>query len=164
MPIQIKIDRLKPLDKRYRKSAMICAVISLVFLIAIFALLGKIAKSGQKLPVTVFFLSYFLYAVSCTVTLVFGVKAYHKEDNFTVLFQCLFYTISIILCIIIFRFMLCVLLASYGKESLVSNIMGSTSRTQFFVSQFYVFIFLIVALILTFILGTLSLVKIIKDK
>lgn len=164
MPIQIKKDKLKPLDKRYRKSTVVCAVFSLIFLIAIFSLMGKISGNGGKLPVTVFFLTYISYAVSCIVTLVFGVRAYQKEDNFTDLFQCLFYTASIIFCIIIFRFMLCILLAGYGQNALVSSILGSMAHTQFFVSQFYSLIFVIIGILLTFILGVLSIVKLVKDK
>ena len=164
MPKQIKKPKIKPVDKKFRIAAVAGMIMSLLFLAAIFSLIKVIVDTEGKLPTTVLFAAYILYFASCVATLVCGVRAYSKEDNFTDLFQSILVFASIVSCVLNLRFSLIMLFSAYKLNGASSTLIGSQTYTEFISSQYTNWICIVVGTVITIVVGILGIVKLAKNK
>lgn len=164
MPKQIKKPKLKPYDRKYRKSVVGMLIATVIFLGALFGLIKIITDTEGKLVTTILFGAYILYIAACGVSLTYAVKAYKNEDNFNTLFQGFFITAALVFCAMNLRFAFVMLFSAYNLDELASKLMGTATSTEFVSTQYMCWICMLIGTLLTIILGILGIVKLAKNR
>lgn len=163
MPKQIKKESMKPCDRKYRICAVAGMAVSVVFAPIAIILLKNLVETEGKVAATLLFAAYWIYLISCVISLVFGVKAYTKEDNVADLFQGLFEVYAIIACFMNMRFMFVMLFSAF-ESHWADALLGSLTESEFITSQFASWVCLAIAVVVTFVLGILAIVKLANNR
>ena len=164
MPIKIKTPPIKPIDRKFRICAVVLMGLSAVFITNIFPLIKTVTETGGKTASSILFISYILYFGGCVTAFVYGINSYRKEDNFALLFQGICLLVPIIACIMNMRFAFIMILSSFGFENMASSLKGSQTYSQFIDTQYKNWIILAVGIVVSFVVGIVASVKLIKNK
>lgn len=164
MPIKIKKPQIKPCEVKYRKSAIGAMIMTLIFAAALICLMGTIVNTASKIAAVGLIVAYALYFASCTVSLVLGVNAYRKEDNFPVLCQSAFFLAAVVFCVMNLRFALMLIFSAFELENAAQTLAGSQSYSEFISTQYSNWVCIIIGLVLTVITGICGIVKLASAK
>ncbi len=164
MPIKIKKPQIKPCEIKYRKSAIGAMIMTMIFAAALIFLMGTIVNNANKLAAVGLIAAYALYFAACVTSLVLGVNAYRKEDNFPVLCQCAFFLAAVIFCIMNLRFALMLIFSAFDLEDAAQALAGSQAYSEFITTQYSNWVCIIIGLILTVITGICGIVKLVSAK
>lgn len=164
MPIKIKKPEVKSGEIKYRKSTVGTMIMTVIFAAALILLMRTIVNSANKAAAVGLIGAYVLYFAACIVSLVLGVNAYRKEDNFPVLCQSVFYLASSIFCIMNLRFSLMLIFSAFELENAAKALAGSQSYTEFISTQYSNWVCIIIGLVLTLIIGIFGIVKLVSSR
>ncbi|MBE6872936.1 MAG: hypothetical protein E7493_03380 [Ruminococcus albus] len=164
MPITIKKPKLKPLEERFCRSTIVCAVIAVGFVAMLFMFMNRIIETGNKFLTTAVFSAFILYFLSCVICAVMGAEAYRKEDSMSALGKCIIYIVNIIICLMNLRFALMLILAAFGQEDTVTRLIGSQGQEAFVKAQYVPWFSLLVGAMADLMICVFSSLKLIKNK
>ena len=163
MPIRIKKPRLKPIEKSFCITNIVCACIAMCFSVALFTCMNKIVDT-QSVPLTlVVFILYILFFACCVVCIIKGAAAYRREDSMPALGKTIIYAAEIIICLMNLRFAIALLLAALGMDSAVTKITGE-DHNEFIKGQYIPWLSMLVGLMLTLMISVFSTWKLLKDR
>ncbi|HCJ40250.1 hypothetical protein [uncultured Ruminococcus sp.] len=164
MPITIKKPKLRPLEERFCKSTIACAVMAVSMLVMLFAFMNKIVETGSKALTTAVFSVFIIYFLSCAICAVMGADTYRKEDSMSALGKCIIYIINVIVCLMNLRFALMLILAAYGADDAVTRLVGQQGQQEFIKAQYVPWFSLLTGAMIDLMVSVLSSWKLIRNK
>lgn len=161
MPIKIKRPELKPREKSFCVSTLVCTVISVLFTVELFTMMRRILETESKVMTCAVFAGYLLFFTMCIVCLCKGASAYKYEDSMGALGKSLIYSVLIVICLINLRFALAMVFYVFGKGNIADKIMDKDHQT-FITEQFVPWMSMFIGLLLADVMGIYSAWKLIK--
>ncbi|MBR1864395.1 MAG: hypothetical protein IJ806_09950 [Ruminococcus sp.] len=162
MPIRIKKPELGPYDRRFRKWAVISGAASLLFALGVGSVLTVAGNNNDKPIATVLTVFYTIFVLCCIITLKCAVEAYRREDVLSALGMAVLYSADLVVCLLNLRFVAVMLVSVYGSQEMVSRLVGSSTMAMYIRSQYLNWGILVIALVITLIMGIAGAVKLIK--
>lgn len=164
MPIKIKKPELKTGEKIFLISSAVTTVVAVGFCISLFTCMNKIITENGKDLTTLVFSLLAAYFVTSAVSIVFGVRAYSKEDCLSALGKSIIYFAACVACLLNVRYGLVLMCTAYGKEKLAAKFIGSDGLRALIDAQYIPWFCLLMSLVFTFTIGIFSIVKLIRKK
>ena len=131
MPVRIKHPEMKPREKSFCVSTLICTVISFLFTVEILTMLRSIVTNGSKVMTCAVVAGYLLFTVICGICLYKGFAAYKYEDSMSALGKGIIYFFEVIVCLINLRFALSLVFSVFGKNEITEKIVGTDQKHSY---------------------------------
>ena len=162
MPIQLRKEKMKPWNIRFRKFAIVMLVFSVIFAISFGFLVEKIV-AGYKQPVIIGAVTFFLYFISCIITAVIGIITYVREDNVSVLVQGIATCAPVIFNILNTKMVIIMLCSVFNKDNIVKKLLGEQNYYQFISTQYPYWVCILIGIVISMIIGVLAIVTFMKN-
>ncbi|MBP5267224.1 MAG: hypothetical protein J6Z29_01395 [Ruminococcus sp.] len=163
MPVRIKRPELKPREKSFCVSTLVCMVVSFLFTVELFTMLNRIVDTGSKVMTCGVFAGYLLFFAMCIVCLCKGAMAYKYEDSMSALGKSLIYSVLAVICLINLRFALSILFSAFGADKITEKIIG-TDQKSFVQAQYTPWMAMLAGLLLADVIGIFSTLKLVKNQ
>ena len=161
MPVRIKRPELKPREKSFCVSTLVCTVISFLFTAELFTMMNKIVDTGSRVMTCAVFAGYLLFLAMCVICLCKGISAYKFEDSLSALGKSIIYAALVLICVINLRFALSLLFAAFGKNNITSKIVGEDQKA-FIQTQYVPWVAMLGGLLLSDVIGVFGAWKLLK--
>lgn len=163
MPVKIKKEKMKPLNKKYRIAVIIGMVIAIAFAIFFSCLLAGMTAQHEA-PAIVMFCVFCVYLADVLVNFVLGIRTYIKEDNTAVLLQSVMIFANIIFCLLNLKTFLMLLLVVLKKHDAVFKLLDGKTYLEYITTQYGNWVCLIIGVVISMILGVLAILELARNK
>lgn len=166
MPITIKKPPFKPCDRTYRKWTAVSMIGAVLLTAALTVFVRTVIRNNDAGAVVTCLTeaAYLMFLTSCVGAACTGIKTYVKEDNGTVLLQSLVYVLTVIFCLLNFRFLLASTLSALGAKNAADKLIGSQSYADFIAGNYAYWVCLGIGIFAAFLLGIFGTSKLISNR
>jgi hypothetical protein len=161
MPVRIKRPELKPREKSFCVSTLVCMVVSFLFTLELFTMMNKVVDTGSKVMTCSIFAGYLLFFAMCIVCLCKGASAYKYEDSMSALGKSILYAVLAVICLINLRFALSLIFSAFGANEITDKIIG-TDHNSFVRAQYTPWKAMLAGLLLADVMGIFGTLKLNK--